>query len=319
MIRFILRRLAIIPPALLVVHFLGFSYAHLVRPLRAFRNPFLAAVTQPEPLIPTYSAYIRGVLHGDFGIMPGATMGKFLVSALLEAGLASGGLLLLALVLSVIVGLYLGLRAVSSDPPNITRWLTSLSTLGMATPTFFLGALYFAAWFLYAKWTPHGVVLPLPFSGYGWDTHLIVPTLVLMARPTVQIAQLTSGLLVEELGKQYVVASRSVGQTWRRIRWRSALRNIFAPIFMVIAGSVRLLVGELIVVEWLFGWPGLGRLLAQTLIPSGVAYARGVVERVLFLDPPVVAAVVMLFAALFLFTDLLFSVLARLYDPRLGV
>jgi peptide/nickel transport system permease protein len=157
----------------------------------------------------------------------------------------------------------------------------------------------------------------LPLTGFGWDSHLIMPALVLMARPTVQIAQATAGLLSDELGKQYVVAARSFGHSWRAIRQRHALFNILAPIVLLMAASVRLLVGELIVVEWFFQWPGLGNLLAQTLIPSGVAVGRSLGEESLFLDPPVVAAVLAVFTALFLLTDLVASVLVRVIDPRL--
>jgi peptide/nickel transport system permease protein len=80
----------------------------------------------------------------------------------------------------------------------------------------------------------------------------------------------TAGLLAEEFGKQYVTTARSVGYTWRQIRQRNAMRNILAAVILTVASSVRLLVGELIVVEWLFRWPGLGSLLAYTLIPSGM-------------------------------------------------
>lgn len=318
MTRFIFRRLAVFPFAILLVHFLGFAYAHLIRPLRAFRNPFLASTTQSEPLLPTYLAYLRTALDGELGIMsnpwgPGALP---IQDAILQASLASLGLLAIALLLSVLVGTAFGWSAARAEPPSIARWLTSVSTVGMAMPTFFVGSLFFAFWFLYVLWGGPGTI-PLPLTGFGWDSHLIVPTLVLMARPTVQIAQVTAGLLADELGKQYVTAARSVGYTWRRIRHRNAMRNIIAAVILTVAGSVRLLVGELIVVEWLFGWPGLGNLLAQTLIPSGVISSRASIEHPLYLDPPVVAAVLAIFATVFLLTDLIASVLAKHFDPRL--
>jgi ABC-type dipeptide/oligopeptide/nickel transport system permease component len=79
-----------------------------------------------------------------------------------------------------------------------------------------------------------------------------MPILVLMIRPTVQLAQLTAGMLVEEFERQYVIAARSLGHSWRQIRLKDAFRNVYAPIVLAVAGSLRLLVGELIVVEWLF-------------------------------------------------------------------
>jgi peptide/nickel transport system permease protein len=319
MARFILRRLAIIPPALLLVHFLGFSYAHLVRPLRAQFNPFLASVTKPSPLLPAYGEYIGQVFRLDLGTLPGTGVSgakEPFLRAMVNAGAASLGLLVLALTLSVIIGVFLGTLAARNNPPIVARWLTSISTVGLAMPTFFLGSLYFAFWFLYIVWFDRGV-FPLPISGYGWDKHIILPTLVLMARPTVHIAQVTSGLMVEELNKQYVVAARSIGHTWRAIRQRYAMRNILAAVIAVIAGSVRLLVGELIVVEWLFDWPGLGSLLARTLIPPGGASAGFQLGTPMFLNPPVVAVVITVFAALFLLTDLTAAILAQQFDPRL--
>lgn len=317
--RLLLRRLAIIPPALLLINFMGYAYAHLVKPLRAFRNPYVAATIDSEPLLPSYLAYLQGVLHLDFGSMPDpwGVRGELPIGqVILQASLASLGLLAIALFLSIVVGMLVGFRAARSEPPSIARWLTSFSTAGLAMPTFFIGGLFFAFWFLYIIWGGPGTI-PLPISGFGWDSHLVVPVLVLMARPTVQIAHVIAGLLSDEFGKQYVVAARSVGQTWGVIRRRDALRNILAPVVLTIAASVRILVGELIVVEWLFNWPGLGNLLAQTLIPSGVAFSRGFAEGSLFLDPPVVAAVLTVFAALFILTDLVASVLVRVFDPRL--
>jgi peptide/nickel transport system permease protein len=215
-----------------------------------------------------------------------------------------------------VLGLALGFWASKTEPPSIARWLTSISTLGLAMPTFFIGGLFFAFWFLYVLWGGPGTI-PLPISGFGWDSHLIVPVLVLMVRPTVQIAQVTAGHLSEEFGMQYIVAARSRGKKWPVIRRRDAFRNILVPVVMTIAAAVRILVGELIVVEWLFNWPGLGNLLAKTLIPSGMVSTRGLTDSGLFLDPPVVAAVLTVFALLFIFTDLSASILVRVVDPRL--
>lgn len=315
------KRILMIPAMLLLAHFAGFAYAHLVRPLRAARNPFLASTPEQTPLWPTYRLYLEQALRGDLGAMPdaGSSYPETIGAALLQAGLASIGLIAIALLLSAALGIAAGVLAARAQPPTIARWLTTLSTAGLAMPTFFIGALFFSAWFLYAKWTPPGTALPIPLLGFGWDAHLVMPVLVMAIRPTVQLAQLTAGMLVEEFSQQYVVAARSFGHTWRQIRLRDALRNIYAPVVLTIAGSLRLLVGELIVVEWLFEWPGIGRLLAETLVPSGLAFSRGggSAESALFLSPPVVAGVLVLFAGLFLLADLAASIAAQVADPRL--
>lgn len=155
----------------------------------------------------------------------------------------------------------------------------------------------------------------IPISGFGWDSHLILPVMALMLHPTVQIAQVTANMLAGELEKQYIIAARSFGHSWHDIRWRQAMRNVIAPVVLSIAGSFRMLVGELIVVEWLFNWPGLGNLLASTLVPNTLSIRLG--ANALFLDPPTVAGDITIIGAIFIITDLLTSVLVRVFDPRL--
>jgi len=135
-----------------------------------------------------------------------------------------------------------------------------------------------------------------------------------MARPTFQLAQVTAGVLSGELGKQYVIAGRSLGHSWRSIRLHYALKNVVAPVILTIAGLQRFLVGELIMIEWLFRWPGLGRLLGWTLVPAEMTSSSG---SPLFLNPPVMATVLTLIAALFLLADFFATLLVRYIDPRL--
>ncbi len=317
MIRFIARRIIIIPFALLIVNFLGFTYAHYARPLRAARTPYVRA-EEAGPLLPAYLDYLETVTNLDFGLelnLPGSRSGPSAMGeTLLNATKASLGLISIALVLSVISGLFLGLRAVHNEPPGVSRWLTLVSTVGLAMPSFYIGSLFIMLSVFYVLSRGPGTSMPLPLDGFGWDAHLVFPTLALMARPTVQVAQVTAGLLSTELGKQYITAARSLGHTWRSIRDKHAMRNIIAPIVLTIASMLRLLVGELILIEWLFRWPGLGRLLAWTLVPAQLTSSSG---SPLFLNPPVMAAVLTLIAALFLMSDFISAILVRLFDPRL--
>jgi peptide/nickel transport system permease protein len=314
MIRFVIRRLAIIPIALLLIHFLGFAYAHFAGPIRAARTPYIFVQVDPPPLLPTYRGYLEQALQLDFGRLPGA-LGS-IAQTILDATIASLGLLGLALVMSVLVGLLLGFLASRINPPRISQWLTVVSTVGLAMPSFYIGTLFVVASISYILEKGPGTEAPLPLRGFGWDNHLVFPILALMVRPTVQIARVTAGLLVEEMSKQYILAARSFGHTWRAVRGRLAFSNILAPVILTITGSLRLLAGELILVEWLFQWPGLGRLLGWTLVPPLLSSSDG---GPLFLNPPVVAAVLMIFAAIFLLTDLIAATLVRIVDPRLRV
>lgn len=320
MLRFLLRRLSLIPFALIAVNFIAFSYAHLALRYQQAQNPFGSdALEHTPPILTLYADYARGMLNGDFGMMPVGVTTPVSETVTQAAG-ASLGLLALVFVLSLLSGLALGLGAVRINPARVSAWLLPATALGLSLPGFYLGVLMVVASVYYVLNLGPDATPPLPLQGFGWDQHLLLPTLALMVRPTVQIAQVTASLLSDELGKQYVTAARSRGNTWARARWRHAFRNVLAPVILAIAGSVRLLVGELILVEWLFAWPGLGRFLTLTLVPPRIATVGGHADlTVYFLHPPLVAALLTTFTCLFLLVDIVASFTGRLTDPRLQI
>lgn len=317
MTRFIIRRLLFIPIALIIVNFLGFTYAHYAKPLRAEQTPFVQS-QDAGPLLPAYFAYLENVFSFDFSegvAIPGESRDGAVAmgDVIWDATKASFGLLSLAMIISSILGFSLGLAAVKNNPPAVRRWLAAVTTVGLAMPSFYIGSLLIFGLVFYIIRRGPGTEMLLPISGFGWDLHLILPTLALIVRPTVQLAQTTAGLLSGELDKQYITAARSVGHSWRDIRNRYALRNIYAPIFLMMATMLRLLVGELVLVEWLFRWPGLGRLLGWTLVPPQLTSTAG---SPLFLNPAVMATVLTIIALFFLLTDFAAAILVRIYDPR---
>lgn len=319
MLRYFLRRLAILPFALILIHFLGFSYAYIARPIRAARTPYLREqIGNQAPLLESYFQYVQDIFHGALSkpIEQGPQIGSY-AQTLGQSLVASLGLLAIALSLSIVVGLILGLMAVRNQPPSVRGWLSILSTIGLSMPSFYIGSLcILVVVFVIILRGPNSESL-IPIRGFGWDNHLILPVLALMLRPTVQIAQVTANMLVVELEKQYIVAARSFGHTWHDIRWRQAFRNVIASIILSIAGSFRLLMGELIVVEWLFNWRGLGNLLANALVPGALSTNLG--SNPMFLNPPTVAGDIAIIGILFILADILTSILVRLVDPRLRI
>lgn len=317
MLRFFLHRVLLIPLVLVFVNFAGFAYAHFAQAAQVARNPFGAATQETASIWQVYSPYLQGIATGDLGVLP--TVAKEPIgAAILKAGGASLGLLALAFLLSAVLGVLLGFAAVRSHPPVMARWLLPASALGLSAPSFLIGALAIGLLLAILLRSGPDARLLLPIQGYGWDEHLILPLLALTARPAAQISQVVSGLLLEELQMQYVVAAASRGAPWRIIRWRHVLRNFLAPAILALAGSFRLIVGELVLVEWLFGWPGLGRLLAFTLLPPASASVIGLSgSQPVFLHPPLVAALLTVFGLLFLVADTVAATAARAVDPRL--
>jgi len=135
--------------------------------------------------------------------------------------------------------------------------------------------------------------------------------LVLMVQPTVKIAQVTGSTLTDELQKPYVRAGISLGLSFRSMKGRFAFRNVIAPILQAIASSARLMVAELIIIERLFNWPGIGRFIGNVLEPNA-----GFFDEVV-LTPPTMAALLTVLVTTFLVIDFVTIYIARLVDPRL--
>ncbi len=317
MARFLTRRLLIIPVALIAVLLLAYGYAHIVQWDYARHYPQLyyrlrVIQQRPETLIEAYKTYLPGLLRLDFGKLRN---GENITVVLWKALQASLALLAIALIASVPLGLFLGIAAARWTRSRPARWLTLAATAGLAMPSFYVGSLLILFSVAYALMRGGGGA-PFPLAGFGWDNHLVLPTLALMLRPTVQIAQVTATLLTGELQKQYVVAARSLGHKWGAVKQRLAFRNVLAPVALTIAGSLRTLMTDLILVEWLFFWPGIGRFMAYALIPAN---RTDMASSPYLLEPPFVAAILTLVAAIFLLADFVASALVRVFDPRLRV
>ena len=121
MVRFALRRLIILPIALILIHFLQYTYAYVARPIRAARTPYLREqVENPLPLLVTYQQHIQDISDGSLlePLENGPQVGSF-AQDLWRAFIASLGLLTIALVISTILGLVIGLLAVRKSPPGL--------------------------------------------------------------------------------------------------------------------------------------------------------------------------------------------------------
>src|SRR5690242_13487978 len=138
MLRFLLRRLVIIPLVLVVVHFVGFGYSVAGRWLQLTQDPFRAVTATPPDVWPQYSAYVQGALQGDWGKLPGGNI-ETIPEVLLRTAQASLGLVALAFVVAVVLGLLLGLAAVRTNPPGVAPWLIPISAVSLSMPSFYIG------------------------------------------------------------------------------------------------------------------------------------------------------------------------------------
>ncbi len=308
MLRFLARRLVLIPVILAAANFFGFYFAFSIAPVISTSNPYSQGTLDLPPVLPEYMNYISNVARGNFGT---TFNGENVTKTISRVSIASLGLIGISLTLSIVLGVMLGRLAVRRNRVGVSTWLTFTSTVGLALPSFYVATLLITLFLFIFLYLTTGNTTMIPFQGFGWDAHLILPVLALTFQPTVKIAQVTGSLLSEELEKQYVTAALSFGHSFKSLKNKFAFRSILAPILLTIASSLRLMIAELIIIERLFNWPGLGRLIASAL--SIRSQSQDV------LSPPLIAALLTVLVGLFLLIDLFATTLSRVIDPRLRI
>ncbi len=299
MLRFIYRRFLFIA---LVSVFIVFS---VNLGMRLTRNSELASdrvdlVQEGQLSWSDTKTFFSRAWRGDFGSVE-TEFGSVQVSDFLrEAYLNSMGLLLVALAGSAIVGLYLGSVAALSKRVPMALPLLTLTVVGVSTPSFF-GALLLQQGAI--KLTNEFGRRLVSVAGFGWDyEHMLLPVLVLSARPLAYLTRATFVSLTGIMEKEFIRTAYSKGLSQRGAVWVHALRNIAVPVLTAIGVSLRFSLSTLPVVEFFFAWPGLGlRLIEainarQTALVVVLAFALGLTFQI---------------------TNLLLDLSYRLIDPRL--
>jgi peptide/nickel transport system permease protein len=249
-----------------IIHILPGNVAYSI--LGEFATP--AAVAQLEaklglndPLLVQYWRWLSAMLHGDFGMSivmnrPAASLiGEALGRSALLAGLAFG--------LIAAGGISLGLYAATHRGRASDKVLTLAQFVLIAVPEFFwaiLAVLVFASWLNLLPATGYA---PLDAGVADWAAHLVLPVLVLSFGLVAHVSRLTRSSMLEVLDSRFVLAARARGLPERRVLWRHALPNALLPAITVLAIDAGLLIGGIVVVETVFAYPGLGRLLVYAI------------------------------------------------------
>jgi len=268
------------------------------------RNPDIL----PPPFWSTYRAYLARTLRGDLGRVGGTPLVDQLARPLANSAVLVGT----ALVLTLVLGFPLGIAALSRRTGRVSAPATLLLTAGSSLPSYFFAAVTISLviYIVRAGYRPLRDVLP--WQGFGFDQHLILPVAALAVRPIFYIARVVAGLVEDEFQQDYVRTARSKGVPWRGLLWRHALPNIVSPVLVAIGQSLRIVVGQLIVIEALFNWPGLGRMF---LGATGIRTDGGAASP-FFGNPFILSTFAVVFGVFLLSTDLIASVLAYNADPR---
>lgn len=209
------------------------------------------------------------------------------------------GLLFISLFIGVTAGLLLGALAAVKRNTRLSSFLVSLSMLGISTPSYVVAM--FLIWAEVWIYRTYDVRL-VPTFGFGWDQHLILPTIVLASRPMSNMMRLTYTSLIDIFNMDFVRTAHSKGLMPRMVFWRHILRNAGVPLLTTAGVSFRFSLAMLPVVEVIFSWPGIGLELLG-------AIRVGEIERVVLLVLPL--------AVLFALVNILLDFSYPLIDPRI--
>jgi peptide/nickel transport system permease protein len=288
-----------------IVHILPGNVAYAI--LGEFATP--AAVAQLEaklglndPLPLQYWRWLSAMLRGDFGMS--IVMQRPAAPLIAEALGRSALLAVFAFGLVAMGGIGLGLYAATHRGRASDKVLTLAQFLLIAVPEFFwaiLAVLVFAAWLNLLPATGYA---PLSEGVAKWASHLVLPVLVLAFGLVAHVSRLTRSSMIEVLDSRYVLAARARGLPERKVLWRHALPNALLPAITVLAIDAGLLIGGIVVVETVFAYPGLGRLLVYAI------------ERH---DLPLLQVGMMVVTAIYALANFVAELLYAVLNPRIRV
>jgi peptide/nickel transport system permease protein len=271
------------------------------------RERAIAALGLDKSLPAQYLSFLSGVAHGDLGrsfVHSTPALGLILerMPATLELALAA---MLIAIVIGIPLGLWAGLR-----PGGVAgRTIMAGSILGFSLPTFWVGLMLIMVFSVILGWLPSNgrgpttelLGVPVSFlSIEGWR-HLILPATNLALFNVALLIRLTRAGAHEALLQDYVKFARAKGLSNARVIGVHVLRNILIPIVTVIGLQFGALIAFAIVTESVFAWPGMGKLL---------------IDSINFLDRPVIVAYLLVIVTLFIVINLVVDILYSALDPR---
>jgi len=247
-----------------------------------------------QPLFRQYTSFLGGLFQGDFGLSlsrPGQTVAELMATAFpvsIKLGLT-------AIVVALIFGVGAGIWAALRQNSWIDYSVMTLAMTGVAVPNFVTAPILTLVFGLYLKW--------LPIAGWneGAAQNMILPVIALALPQIAGIARIMRGGMLEMMRSDFVRTARSKGLPERKIVLRHVLKSAMIPLVSYLGPAIAGIMTGSVVIEVVFGLPGVGRL-----------FVEGAINR----DYPLVMGVVIVYATAIIFLNLLADMLYGYLDPR---
>ena len=310
-VRFLARRLLYSLVVMIGVLVVVFALVHLVPgdPVRIALgtrytpqayDALRAASGLDRPLIEQFFGYVGGALTGDLGVS--FRNGDPVTVTLLERLPATVSLGVVGIIIALLIALPAGTWSALHEGRVSDAIVRITSQFGVSIPDFWMGILLIGLFASTLHWLPTSGYRPLFDDPGGWLRHIVLPGLTVGLVAAAIMTRYIRSAVLEVAAMGYVRTARSKGLAPRVVTMRHTVRNAAIPVLTITGIQLATILGGVIVVEVVFAWPGLGRLVYNAVA------AR---------DYPVIQGAVLLIAALFLLINLIVDLLYALVDPRI--
>jgi len=271
------------------------------------RERAIAGLGLDKPFHMQYLLFLRGALKGDLG--ESFIFEEPALLLIVERMPATMELALFALLIAVVIGIPLGMLA-GFRPESITaKTIMSGSILGFSLPSFWVGIMMMVLFAVHLGWLPstgrgptsEWFGIEVSFTSWKGISHLLMPAINLSLFKLALVIRLSRAGTREIVHQDYIKFARAKGLSGRRIVLVHVLKNILIPVVTVLGLEFGGLVAFSIVTETVFAWPGMGKLL---------------IDSIGMLDRPVIVAYLMIIVFLFVIINLVVDVLYSILDPR---
>jgi peptide/nickel transport system permease protein len=246
-----------------------------------------------KPVIEQYGIFVFNALKGDLGKSV-AGDNRPALALILERFPASLKLALVALIISTLIGIPLGVLSAVKRGSFLDASARLLALLGQSLPAFWLGIVLM--YFFSVK------LRLLPTSGYGGIQHFILPAATMGLFTVAAVTRLTRSSMLEVLDSEYIKLARIKGVSEAIVIWKHALRNSLMPVITFMGTFFATMITGAVVIETVFSWPGIGRLAYESISNR---------------DFPVMQAVILFMTTLYILANLIVDILYAWVDPRI--
>lgn len=282
MLAYITKRVLLIVPALLFVSIISFSMVYLApgdpaevllmspdgSPSPEAIDAFRVRMGLDQPIHIQYLRWLDNVIHGDLGY---SYMSEQPVAgAIMKSFRATLKLSVVSMIISIVVSIPLGILAALKQNTIIDDLCRLGALIGVSIPNFWQAFLLILFFSVYLDW--------LPVAGYGNGgdlEHMILPAITLGTSSAAVTARLMRSSLLEALSQDYIITARAKGLPERVVIGKHALKNALIPVVTMLGLNLGFLLNGAVVVEWIFGWPGIGDLVVDSIYQRDYTVIQG--------------------------------------------